>query len=280
MHEEENALWRPHAGGFGWPAVVLAAGVLALVGLAWSGLLPFWASSLVATLAAYAAFTVMHEASHGNIHGRHRRLAKYADLLAWIVGLTLVAPYPAFRVLHLRHHAHTNHPEKDPDYFVAGSFPHAVARGFTTVPAYYGEFLFGLTSKTPAARRARPVVLTALAFYFALAATLSALGLWREVLALWLLPALLASPVLALLFDWLPHRPHTSRERYRDTHAIDSRLLDVLFLGQNLHLVHHLFPRVPFHRYRVVFDAGRERFLEKGARIDGPLRLPGSPIRE
>jgi len=269
---EEELLWRPHVGGIAWPTVGLAGLVAALVAVAWSGALPLWAGFLVATLAAYLAFTVMHEACHGNIHGKRRRWAKLGEALGWLLSVTLFAPYPAFRVLHLRHHAHTNHPDKDPDFFVAGPLPLAVARGLLTIPSYYAEFLFGATAKTKAAQRERRSVVVGLALYLALAVALCAQGLWREVIALWLGPAVVAATLLALAFDWLPHHPHNSRERYRDTRAIDVRLLDLLLLGQNLHLVHHLFPRVPFYRYRAVFDAGRARFEERGAPIVGPRR--------
>jgi len=274
---EENELWRPHVGDFAWITVGLAALVVALVGLAWSGLLPLWAGYLVETLAAYLAFTVMHEACHGNIHGKHRSRKRFAEAMGWIVSVTLVAPYPAFRVLHLRHHSYTNHPDKDPDYFVAGPVPLAALKCLLTIPSYYLEFFLGASSKSKAAQKERIRVLVGAMLYFGVALTLSSMGLWKEVLVLWLLPALTAASALAFVFDWLPHHPHQSRERYKDTRAIDHRGLDLPLLGQNLHLVHHLFPRVPFYAYRAVFEAGRARFEEKGARIaPGPRTAPSS----
>jgi len=56
-------------------------------------------------------------------------------------------------------------------------------------------------------------------------------------------------------------------------------LLDTPLLGQNLHLVHHLFPRVPFYRYRAVFEAARARIEAEGAPV---VRLPGAarPVTE
>lgn len=268
---EEELLWRPHVGGFAWPTVLLAAAVFVLTATTWAGALagwlPLWAGFLLETLAAYLAFTVMHEAAHGNVHGRHRRLKRLGEGLGWLVSVTLIAPYPAFRVLHLRHHAHTNDPDKDPDFFVAGPPLLALARCFVTIPSYYAEFLVGKTSKTSAGRRERRAVWVAVALYGVLGAALVGLGLWREALALWVSPAIVAAAVLAFVFDWLPHHPHDSRERYRDTRSIDLRPLDVLCAGQNLHTVHHLFPRVPFYRYRAVFEAGRERLRERGTPI-------------
>jgi len=246
--------------------------VVALEGLAWSRQLPLVASSVIATLAAYVSFTVMHEATHGNIHGRHRPLSKLGTAMGWLASVPLFAPYPAFRVLHLRHHSHTNDPDQDPDYFVAGPLGWALGKGLFTIGFYYAEFLFGATARSTSGRRERSRVLIGLGVYVAAAAALVGLGYWQEVVALWLGPAVVASVALAFFFDWLPHHPHQSRERYRDTRAFDVRVLDWPLLGQNLHLVHHLFPRVPFYLYRTVFDAGRARFEEKGSTIRGGRR--------
>jgi fatty acid desaturase len=80
-------------------------------------------------------------------------------------------------------------------------------------------------------------------------------------------PGWLATALLALLFDWLPHHPHTVQGRYTDTRAIPSRVLEVLLLGQNLHLVHHLWPSVPWYRYGVVFREAEHALRAKGSPI-------------
>ncbi|MEQ9080693.1 MAG: fatty acid desaturase [Sandaracinaceae bacterium] len=279
----DDAIWRAHVGAFAWPTLLLLLAVIALVAGAWGGVLlgvlPLWLGSLAATLAAYLAFTVMHEASHGNVHGSRRELNWAGELSGWIASVTLFAPYPAFRVLHLRHHSYTNHPEKDPDYFVAGPAWAAPLRCLLTLPRYYEAFLVGSASRSSAARRERASMLIGLAAFALLAGGLSLSGLWLEVLALWVGPAIVAAAVLAFFFDWLPHHPHQRRERFHDTRAVDVRLLDAPLLGQNLHLVHHLFPRVPFYRYRAVFEAARERLAREGATVVHPFGAP-RPIPE
>ncbi len=268
---DEATIYKPHTGRLAWPTLALLGAVLALWLGAWagalSGLFGLGLGGAMATLAAYLAFTVMHEASHGNIHGARRGLRGLGELAGWAASVTLLAPYPAFRVLHLRHHSHTNYAEKDPDYFVAGSPLAAPLRCLTTIPRYYHELLVGGASRTEAARRARPAVFLGVGAYAATIIALSALGLWREVLLLWVLPAWLASALLAFFFDYLPHHPHRSRERYHDTRVVDSRWLDLPLLGQNLHLVHHLWPRVPFYRYRAAFEDARALLEAKGAEV-------------
>jgi beta-carotene hydroxylase len=92
------------------------------------------------------------------------------------------------------------------------------------------------------------------------------LGFVSTLLVYWLLPAQLAGAALGFLFDYWPHRPHTGRGRLKDTAAIMPRYLDPIFLAQNIHLLHHLFPTVPWYRYRSAFLA-----IEPGVRAEGGL---------
>jgi beta-carotene hydroxylase len=90
-----------------------------------------------------------------------------------------------------------------------------------------------------------------------------------ETLAIvWLGPALIAVTVLALCFDFLPHYPYESKERYRDTRIYPGRLLNALLLGQNYHLIHHLWTTIPWYRYQRVFDQIEDELAERGARIE------------
>jgi beta-carotene hydroxylase len=65
--------------------------------------------------------------------------------------------------------------------------------------------------------------------------------------------------LLAAIFDWIVHYPYTGTNRFNMTNAFYSnsnlidRLFSVLTFGQNLHLIHHLYPWVPFYSYRTLF---------------------------
>ena len=262
-------------GGVAWPTVALACGVLGLEAAGWSlalsGRAPVWVASIACTLAAYAGFTVVHEASHGNVHGDVRSMRPLGELLGWLCAVPMLAPFPAFRILHLRHHAHTNHPTKDPDAHVRGdTFLRVLWNCATIVPSYLREIFVGETSRTEAARAVRASSLAALLAMGAAMVALVASGHGLLLLALWVGPAWVADAFLAFAFDWLPHHPHDVRARYRDTRIIDSSWLAWLLLGQSHHLVHHLWPRVPFHRYVAVFRAARPELEAQGASIVRP----------
>lgn len=274
--------WKANSGFVAWPTILLGVAVVSAHIALWFALdrLPTALVVALSTLVAYLAFTVLHEASHGNIHGRDSRLRVVSSVLGWTNGALLVAPFPAFRIVHNQHHSHTNHPDKDPDIWVAGSAWTVVFRCFTIVPHYYVQFLVGEVSRTKAGRENKLVVVSGVLALIGLASALGWAGFGQQVVFVWLLPAFLASGVLAFLFDWVPHQPHNVQGRYRDTRAIPIRGLGLLTLGQNLHLVHHLFPRVPFYRYHKVFGELRNDLAAKGAPIYGDDVLPnGEDVR-
>lgn len=271
-----DAAWR-RAAGPAWPTVALAVGALGSWGAVWAaclaGALPLPIGAALATVAVYVAFTPFHEAAHGNVSGGVRRLRGLDAAVGWASGALLLAPLPAFRVLHLRHHGNTNHPERDPDYWVAGRSRFGVALRCATLFFYYwAEYWREVWSPTSAVGRTRRATAAGVAALAVAAAALVAGGLATEAAALWWGPAVLATGLLGFLFDWLPHHPHHSRERWRDTAILDVPQLTPWLLGQNDHLVHHLYPRLPFYRYAACRRALRAELERRGSPIRGPGR--------
>ncbi len=271
MADNPMHAWRAHTGGTAWPTVVLAIGALGLWGgtvvAHASGAVSIWLAIPCAALGAYLAFTPLHEAVHGNVGGKDRPWLDTA--VGWACGVPLFAPFPGFRLLHLRHHRHTNHPDDDPDMWVAATGLAMVGRCMTLM-FHYDRMLFRLTRS--GARGGASVRASTLAFYavyglvgLALAWAGAAWALVVVALAAWI-----ATSVLAFLFDWLPHHPHAEQGRYIDTRAIPSKALEWAMLAQNLHLVHHLWPSVPFYRYAAVFRACRHALGEQGSEVGGP----------
>lgn len=278
----KSRAWRAFTGEFALPTLLLALIVLsAHVGVWWAvlgGRLGIALAVPIQALLAYVAFTPMHEASHGNVAGNRTERRWIDTAVGWASGVLLWAPYPAFKHLHLKHHAHTNDPERDPDFFVAGSRPALVVlRCFSILPVYYWEFLVGPSSRARGFQRERPRVLAAIGAFVAAAVFLSLLGLGREVLLLWFVPAWLASGFLAFAFDWLPHHPHDVQERYRDTRVIVFPGLQLVLLWQNYHLIHHLYPRVPFYRYAQCFRAVRGVLRHHRSPVVDPLGFEPTP---
>ena len=234
-----------------WPTVALCLAALTAQGAstaaALDGLFPVAGAVFVNSACAYVQFTVLHDATHRSLS----RVKWVNDGFGWLATLVLWGPFEAIKRNHLHHHAHTNDPEHDPDFWVAGeTWLSTGLRCLTTLQAHYWSYLTRLRRRDAAYARA----------LFTLALILAAhVWAWREghlrdILLYWTLPAQLGVAALAVTFDYWPHRPHTARGRLRDTANILPAWLDPFFLCQNLHAIHHLFPQLPWYRYRAALS--------------------------
>ncbi len=263
-----------------WPTLALAL-ILppSTIGLALLGLydvVPAWACTLPLGLMAYAHYTLVHEAIHGNIVARPKSLAWINTLIGWIGAFGLGAGWHVLQRTHLLHHSHTN-TEKDPDIYVKGSFgrltltwlrgtltglvPIAAARfvfrsGYARLRGVFTERELWLSSIYPAVT----LVLLAIAI---------PTGHVLDWLLLWFIPRRIAGFLLMVFFQWLPHFPFDRTDRYGNTRISLWPGGDVLLLQQNLHLMHHLWPSVPFYNYRALFTRLKPVLMSEGSRIEG-----------
>jgi len=237
-------------GGFG----LGAAGMLA-------GLLPAAPGVLWLTVCLYLSFTVLHDAMHGTAH----RSKTVGNAMGRVCGLLLMAPLPLFRGVHHAHHGHTNDPDRDPDLIVAAGpawlRPVSLA---ATLPAYRWAFYRQRLWRDRAGLREAVASDVAL-FAFLVWAFVWGPGVW--MLLLWIAPVMLAALWLAFAFDYLPHYPHSQQGRYYDTRVYPGRVANLLFLGQNYHLIHHLWNTIPWYRYQQVFDAIEPELRERECAI-------------
>jgi ring-1,2-phenylacetyl-CoA epoxidase subunit PaaE len=75
-----------------------------------------------------------------------------------------------------------------------------------------------------------------------------------------------------LAFDYLPHYPYDTKASDNEFRATNlkpeySWLMTPVCLSQNYHLIHHLYPRVPFYRYPWVWHHAKQELIDAGARI-------------
>ncbi|MEC9369456.1 MAG: fatty acid desaturase, partial [Pseudomonadota bacterium] len=270
----------PYQGMVAWPSVFLGLGLvsafLAVCALGATGVIPLWVGLILNSLILYAIQTPLHEACHGNIAGRDSRLMWLNHLIGYLCGACLLHEYRAFRHMHLMHHRDTNDEELDPDHWVDVKHPLNVLFRCLTIVPYYHHFFFKRVALRPDQPTNFKVTVHVLAAYFVLygiAYWLSVFGYWREVLALWLVPHWLGSALIIYFFAYLTHQPHVTKERFRDTNVfwVRGKVLEPLvnwtYLFQNFHLIHHLFPRIPFYLYGRVFRDLRPVLDRAGSRI-------------
>ena len=227
---------------------------------------PAWATIAVNAVAIYVGFTPLHEAMHGVAH-----TSPFANgVIGRLGGLPLAISLPLFRGVHYEHHSHTNDDVRDPDLVVAHR-PRALAPlwGLGILlsyrKAFYGRRLW----------RSRGQFVEALVGDVAENALIVAalVGGWFGTLAVvWLVPAVLAVVFLAFAFDFLPHYPYDTDVRYFDTRVYGGAVLNAVLLGQNQHLIHHLWTTIPWFRYRRVFREIRGELEARGCRIGWRVR--------
>ncbi len=226
-----------------------------------SGVLPAAVAILVNATATYLGFTVFHESVHRAAHVDRR----VNDLIGWVPAAMLTFAYPVFRICHLNHHAHTNDPERDPDHYVSHRPRWLLPLWLLGTAVHYRILCHRHEWGTLAQRRAQKAVDTVLLGGTLLAAVT---GHLVPVVVLFWAPSVLAGIVLFWAFDFLPHTPFDSTERYHDTRIQPGRIRHAVLLGQNYHLIHHLWVSVPWFHYRDVFDELEPELRERGARIE------------
>jgi beta-carotene hydroxylase len=216
---------------------------------------PSWCVFLMNVLSLHLAGTVIHDASHHSAHRNRKVNAILGHGSALILGFS----FPVFTRVHLQHHAHVNDPENDPDHFVSTGGPlWLIAARF-----FYHEIYF---FKRQLWRNWELLEW----FLGRLAVALLVFAAWKfdflgYIFNFWFSPALVVGIALGLFFDYLPHRPFEERDRWKNARVYPSAVLNLLIMGQNYHLVHHLWPSVPWYKYKPTYEIMRPLLDEKGS---------------
>jgi len=258
-----------------WPTIALTlASPAAYGGIVWlglSGLLPLWLCALLLAPISFAHYSIAHESVHGNLASGGLRWIN--DVAGWVGALGLGQSYPMLRRSHLAHHAHTNS-DADPDIFVKGSFWRlftvwGIACALSLLPLWLARRLrpnpyFDMLNTSEKIQ----ALVTSTAFFLVSVAALFG-GMLNEWFWLWFAPTRLATLMLLVFFQWLPHYPFDRTERYLNTRISLWPGGGLILLQQNLHLIHHLWPAVPFYNYPALYRRLRPLLLAKRARIQG-----------
>ncbi len=257
-----------------WPTILLALGLLGgFVLSCWgalSGTWPFWAAALANTVFIYALYTPVHDASHSAIVPRIKGLR-------WVntaIGMACAAPLWMFfhehRKAHFRHHARTNM-DDDPDLWAKGSFARVtlIQIPWLLVNYFNPVALWRACNGLRLSPAERLSTMALFAVNVAIVGAIVAAGYSVELVVLWLIPWFVGLHVMQTLFGWAPHHDHSETGRYRDTRIADYPLADLLTLQQNLHLIHHMLPAVPWYRYRAVCEEIRPILKANNVRFEG-----------
>lgn len=260
-----------------WPTVALVVvtyGVWIASG-AW-----LWPDHPVLALALMTVATALHSSLvHENLHGHPTRRRWLNEAL---VGINpgLVYPYRRYRETHLKHHhdARLTDPFEDPESYYKAAWQYrrmpGWLRGLLEInntllgrmvlgPVLGGAgFLAGeargIRSDAPGVRRAWCLNL------LGVIPVVAALLWWGIPLWLYLLTVVWGALALISIRTYAEHRWHETPEGR--TIIVERSPLSLLFLNNNLHIVHHKLPGAPWYRLPRLY---REQRLEWQAMNQG-----------
>jgi beta-carotene hydroxylase len=275
FEKHARSVVQPLTGKFAWRTLVHFVSVLVAVAtvaaLAVSGQLSYWAAVPVNAVLIYFMFAPLHEATHDNIVGPDSRLKWLTSLIGHVSGFVLLAPYVGFRQLHLHHHSHTNEPEEDPDYWVkSNSYFMVILRCMVIQPVYILH-LYKI-ARDPVIMRAFVWEMVCVFAYILIIVAAYAFGFGNSLLLLWILPGYIGVVMCPLMFDWPVHHPHNEGGRYTDSAVLlfprpIRRLMDLFFQGHAYHLIHHMYPRLPYYHYGTAYYALEPELAGLGAKV-------------
>ena len=205
----------------------------------------------------FASYIPMHEAVHGNIGGNNSKLKWLDKLIGYMMAPIIAIPFTSHQKEHFTHHKNTNK-DDDPDVHIKNLFRSTKDFYKSTIQVIKTQNTFVMNNYTKAE-------------------ILLSIG-WR--ISFMIYAGLISVPVILLgwfsgafltiyLLSYLPHKPYKNSERWKDTNIqlFPVQWFENFIFKQNLHAIHHLFPRVPFYNYRKVFE-----------KIEPSMRIKKTPI--
>lgn len=254
-----------------WPTVILAivihGGFLAIT---W-----WWQSiPLVVVMIAGGWLIAWHGSlQHEVIHGHPTGNSRINDAIGSIP-LSLWLPYPIYKESHLHHHRdeHLTDPIEDPEssYFTRtaweqlGAIGRLLARWNTTLfgrltigPAvmllsFLGQEWWRVWTNEPGRRRIWAVHSIGVAAVLFWATVICGMPLW-----LYLFGFVYIGAAMTRLRSYAEHRYAESHEE-RTAIVENSHLFGLLFLYNNLHVLHHRRPGISWYRLPKVYRQNRE----------------------
>lgn len=255
-----------------WGTLALWGGCMAVLVMG-VFVLPGWSMTLSVVMVALAL--VLHASlSHEVLHG-HPFASRAANEALVIVAPILFVPYLRFRDTHLAHHrdAHLTDPYDDPesnylDPVVWERLPHGVRMILQVNNTLIGRMLIGpvvsqyafMRSDWQAVRDGDRAVAIGWLLHLPGVVLVLALVLRAPMsLGAYLVACYIALAILKIR-TFLEHQAHVLA-RGRTVIVEDRGPLAFLFLNNNLHVVHHVHPDVPWYRLPGIYRANAARYL-------------------
>ncbi|MBS8260881.1 fatty acid desaturase [Roseibium polysiphoniae] len=259
-----------------WPTLAL---IVVVYGI-WLAVLSLETGlGLAVSLAITAIMVTLHSSlQHEVLHGHPTRNAWINEALVYLP-LGVFVPYRRFKALHLRHHNNDRltDPYDDPESFYYAwsdwqglpkplrwilSVNNTLLGRLTIGPlvsmvGFWGAEARGLLANDPGVRNAWGHHAAGLALVIFLVTQVGGLDFWVYALVV-------AYPAMSLLMlrTFAEHRAHETPEG-RSVIVEFCPVFSLLFLNNNLHVVHHAHPRVSWYQLPTLYRSRRKEWQKR-----------------
>ncbi len=213
----------------------------------------------------HALLVLLHEGAHGHLFANK----KWNDRISnWLTGWPLGIETERYRQHHWLHHQFTN-TEKDPDWArkmakVQWHFPKTKRKFWSDFSPYLGG-MGALEMAGAALLIGKPYSWKKRLLYIALVlAPFVATQSLALIFFYWLVPWATALPLLMKVRSIVEHLGLPNENELNGSRNIIASPIEAFFFGPHnnaLHLIHHLFPHVPWHNLKNM----RENLLKNEA---------------
>ncbi len=270
--------------GFAWPTMILfliCAGFM--FGATWAaiyGHISYLAACLINGTSGYFLFSPMHDAIHSSL-GRSKQLNLWVGRITFLYFSSLVA-FELMRFIHFRHHRNANGEGDEADQVVQSGPAWLRPLKWPFIDFIYGWKYLGYWKDRPKSET-RNVIIMFLAT-IVVWPWLIINGYLTELLMFWIIPQRISFFFISFIFVYLPHVPNEISEKEDAYRATSIRkgmewLLSPLMMYQNYHLVHHLYPNVPFYRMVKIWNSRLDEHLSHDPAIVSTLGLYPRPAK-
>ena len=269
---------------FAWPTIILfliCAGVM--FGATWAaiyGHISYLAACLINGTSGYFLFSPMHDAIHSSV-GRSKKLNLWVGRITFLYFSSLVA-FELMRFIHFRHHRNANGEGDEADHIVQSGPAWLRPLKWPFIDLIYGWKYLGYWKDRPKSETRSVIImfLTTLVVWPWLIIN----GYLMELLMFWIIPQRISFFFISFIFVYLPHVPNEISEKedaYRATSIREGMewLLSPLMMYQNYHLVHHLYPNVPFYRLVKIWNSRLDEHLSHDPAVVSTLGLYPRPAK-
>jgi len=276
--EAERKLARTFMGRIEWEMILIGVLQFTTWIVTWvlviQGIIPLLVGFLIALFTACNAYLPSHAGQHGHLSGGRKNLQWLDYLVGQISVIPLAQSHEILKATHLKHHAHTNDPDMDPDFF------HGNAKNWWEAAVNVN---IAYNDEGPALRAIEnhqendPKFKEALekggswAFLFYFAQIILAVLYPIETLLLWWIPKRVATSYLGIVFSYFPHSG-LEKGRYKDTRFWTNRVPRFLNHSMQIHTMHHMYPRICHYDEAKAIEALKPFMIERG--MPGAEHIP------